>query len=383
MVVTFFPAYRQLVGAERKKLPQDAQKQLTKDPAEASDPRLLEYLILRDLSPPAEPAQISNITGAVELYLRAFSTGYGSQERIQLAKECIAQFPAWSADAYILLAEEHAQSIEKAMDYYQLALETARSTLLLSMMDPAYFDTHSGQFYRLIWTRPYCRAHAGIANCQFKLGRYTDALFNYTSLMSLMDVESIRDLDLFRMAQACLFHLGDISQNGGMVSYSSQDPACSSHYNRFLTSGDVQVLQRALELNPYAAMLLLEKGGRISASQIPYPNTIHLGYLSEAVSYYHLFHTFWTQDQLKQLAGCYAAYLKGRPMFNEDLVSECLQTAIYASFHGRLPRLPIDGRCASGSCTETGKSRCARCRKVACNMIHIAVQEYETHHDSV
>src|SRR3954469_9732173 len=87
-----------------------------------------------------------------------------SRSRIALARKALGISPL-CADAYVLLAEEAARSIEEARDYYAKGVEAGELAL-----GPEGFKEYAGHFWGFLQTRPYMRAGAGLAAALMKLG---------------------------------------------------------------------------------------------------------------------------------------------------------------------------------------------------------------------
>ena len=93
-----------------------------------------------------------------------------SRSRIALARKALGISPL-CADAYVLLAEEAAQSIEEARDHYAKGVEAGELAL-----GPHGFKEYAGHFWGFLETRPYMRARAGLASALLKLGDVDGAI---------------------------------------------------------------------------------------------------------------------------------------------------------------------------------------------------------------
>src|SRR6516162_8847951 len=76
------------------------------------------------------------------------------RSRIALVHKALGISPL-CADAYVLLAEEAARSIEEARDYYAKGVEAGELAL-----GPWGFKEYAGHFWGFLETRPYMRARA-------------------------------------------------------------------------------------------------------------------------------------------------------------------------------------------------------------------------------
>src|SRR5690349_23073939 len=101
------------------------------------------------------------------------------RSRIALAHKALGISPL-CADAYVLLAEEAAQSIEEARDYYAKGVEAGELAL-----GPRGFKEYAGHFWGFLETRPYMRARAGLAGTLVKLGDVAGALDHYRDMLKL------------------------------------------------------------------------------------------------------------------------------------------------------------------------------------------------------
>src|ERR1700719_252462 len=101
------------------------------------------------------------------------------RSRIALARKALGISPL-CADAYVLLAEEAAQSIEEARDYYAKGVEAGELAL-----GPRRFKEYAGHFWGFLETRPYMRARAGLAGTLVQLGDVAGALAHYRDMLKL------------------------------------------------------------------------------------------------------------------------------------------------------------------------------------------------------
>ena len=99
--------------------------------------------------------------------------------RLSLAHQALATSPD-CADAYVLLAEEEADSLARAAEYYEQGAAAGERAL-----GPAYFEENRGHFWGLLETRPYMRARAGLANTLWSLQRRDEAVQHFQALLVL------------------------------------------------------------------------------------------------------------------------------------------------------------------------------------------------------
>ena len=99
--------------------------------------------------------------------------------RVALARKALTVSPL-CADAYVLLAEEEAQSVEDALAYYQKGVEAGERAL-----GPEGFEEYAGHFWGFLETRPYMRAREGLAAALWRLDRHQEALEHYGEMLDL------------------------------------------------------------------------------------------------------------------------------------------------------------------------------------------------------
>ncbi|MBI4002980.1 MAG: hypothetical protein HY348_14515 [Nitrospira defluvii] len=111
-----------------------------------------------------------------------------------LARQALAMFPG-CADAYNVLAETEARSVEEACDFYQQGVDAGQRSL-----GEAFFAENAGHFWGMIETRPYMRARQGLADCLWAIDREQDSIAHSEALLELNpnDNQGIRDVLLSR-----------------------------------------------------------------------------------------------------------------------------------------------------------------------------------------
>ncbi len=123
-----------------------------------------------------------------------------SRARIALAHKALGISPL-CADAYVLLAEEAARSVEEARDYYAKGVEAGQLAL-----GPNGLEEYAGHFWGFLETWPYMRARAGLASALLKLGDVDGAINHFHDMLRLNpnDNQGIRYTLL-----GCLLERGD------------------------------------------------------------------------------------------------------------------------------------------------------------------------------
>jgi len=100
-------------------------------------------------------------------------------KRIALAHEALS-LSAQCADAYVLLAQEEADTLKRAVELYKQGMEAGARAL-----GAKYFRENAGYFWGLLETRPYMRARQGLAETLWRLKRYEEAIEHYRELLRL------------------------------------------------------------------------------------------------------------------------------------------------------------------------------------------------------
>lgn len=138
------------------------------------DHRAKEGLMGRVAGADAEQA----VDEAQELMYQAWESN-DPIERIELAEQAL-QESADCADAWVLLAEESADSLSQAQTYYQKGVEAGERTL-----GKQAFEQDKGHFWGLLETRPYMRARFGLAQCLWEKGDRDAAIGHYQEMLEL------------------------------------------------------------------------------------------------------------------------------------------------------------------------------------------------------
>jgi len=201
-------------------------------------------------------------------------------ERADLAHQALATSPD-CADAFNLLAETEARSVEEAADFYRQAVEAGERAL-----GKRAFEESVGHFWGLLDTRPYMRARQGLAQCLQHTGDIEAAADHYQEMLRLNpdDNQGVRT-----ELMACLLHLGREEELDDLLQAYDEDPFAAWYYTRVLLAfrrhGDSaetrKFLAEALEKNEHVPDYLL---GRKKLPRRP-PGYISLGDVTEAVSY--------------------------------------------------------------------------------------------------
>jgi tetratricopeptide (TPR) repeat protein len=250
--------------------------------------------ILPEASAPNTPLE-----KAQDLVYEALETE-SARKRIQLAKRAL-KTSGDCADAYVLLAEEDAGSLEEARELYQKGVEAGERAL-----GRETFEEDAGHFWGILETRPYMRARQGLAFCLWELGERREAIDHYKQMLDLNpdDNQGIR-----HELASCLLDEELDEELGDLLERYEEDVFAEWAYTRaiwaFRQKGDTEeateVLEEAIEINPYVPLYLL--GHKILPRALP--DLMTLGNESEAVSYVARALTVWlrTPSALEWLRG--------------------------------------------------------------------------------
>jgi len=220
-------------------------------------------------------------------------------KRLSYAHRALATSPD-CADAYLLLAEEEADSRARAAELYQQGVAAGERAL-----GPAFFQENSGHFWGLLETRPYMRAREGLAQTLWSLGRRDEAATHYRALLALNpdDNQGSRYallnllLELERYADAAALlkqykdNMAEWRYTGALLAFrkSGRGP------------GSDRRLKAALKQNPLVPAYLTGKK-RLPGKLPPYYG---YGDEAEAIHYAHRYLAHWrrTPGAVEWLAG--------------------------------------------------------------------------------
>jgi len=253
--------------------------------------------VLRSGGPP-EMAPRTPLEEAQDLMYQAWEAR-GRRRRVELARKALEISPD-CADAYVLLAEETARSLEEALDLYARGVEAGERAL-----GPEAFEEYVGHFWGVLETRPYMRARAGLAECLWALGEREAAMEHYRDMLHLNpgDNQGIRYL-----LAACLLELDRDEELEALLKQYEDDVTADWLYTwallAFRRQGDSPEARRRLReaqrWNPHVPPYLL--GRKRLPRRIP--AYITFGEESEAISYVAAFGESWrrTEGALEWLA---------------------------------------------------------------------------------
>jgi tetratricopeptide (TPR) repeat protein len=241
--------------------------------------------------------------------------------RISLAHKALKISPD-CADAYVLLAEEEADTVQRALELYQKGVIAGRRAL-----GEDYFEENVGYFWGLLETRPYMRAMQGKASCLWQMGRRQEAIDIYSEMMRLNpgDNQGIRYVlvDL-------LLALNRDADLAKLLRQYKEDASAVWRFTRALlefrkagaSTKANRLLQDALEFNPYVLPYLRGK------KRIPnrLPDYIGFGDENEAIEYAANHLNYWRRtpgalDWLQKQADALGPLLAGKESGGTPLAS--------------------------------------------------------------
>lgn len=214
------------------------------------------------------------------------------QQRISLARKALA-VSADCADAYVLLAEESARSLEEALAYYEAGVQAGERAL-----GAEAFAEYEGHFWGVTETRPYMRAREGLVACLWGSEKREEALGHYREMLRLNpnDNQGIRYTLL-----SCLLEEGQDQEAARLLQAYPDDAAAVWLYSAALLTFRQEGasrkahehLQEAMKFNPNIPAYLL--GRRRLPQQLP--PYMGLGDETEAVHYVAGNGHLWRQQE--------------------------------------------------------------------------------------
>jgi len=183
--------------------------------------------IVKGKKMPAAPPK-SAVQFAQDIMYEAWDTE-NKEERLKLTKEALSVSPD-CADAYNLLAEEDAKTLEEAMKLYQKGMEAGRRAL-----GEKIFKENNGHFWGYTPSRPYMRSRFGFMECLWVSGEYDEALGHAREILKLntSDNQGIRYI-----LAAYLTDLGRYDELDDLLNHGEFEDDCMAEwlYTRALLS---------------------------------------------------------------------------------------------------------------------------------------------------
>jgi len=227
------------------------------------------------------------LTRAQQVMYRAWEEP-NPAKRIALAHEALS-LSSQCADAYVLLAEEEADTLKRAFELYKQGMEAGARAL-----GAKYFRENMGYFWGLLETRPYMRARQGLAETLWRLKRYEEAIEHYRELLRLNPgdnqgnryalLDLLIQIERYEEALAVLKQYGD--EWSAVWLYSR---ALLEFQKRGASATARRTLQQAVEENPFVPAYLIGQK-RVPNRQVDYYGW---GDESEAVYYVSEHLNYW------------------------------------------------------------------------------------------
>lgn len=203
------------------------------------------------------PRRDETLDEAHELIFQAWESD-SPRKRLALAHKALKISPLCS-DAYLVLAEDAAASLDEKIAYYRKAVDAGEKAL-----GETCFAKDAGRFWLLIETRPYMRAKEELANALWESGSRDEAVIHYRDMIRLNpnDNQGMRHLLL-----DCLLELGREDEALKLIRSYSKDIFTGWHFGKalalFRSKGDCAVsrksLAKAVAGNPFVLPLLTGK----------------------------------------------------------------------------------------------------------------------------
>ena len=207
------------------------------------------------------------------------------KQRIAIAKKALKISPL-CADAYNLLADESAESVDEALALYRRAVDAGKEAL-----GPGEFVGLAGEFWRFLETRPYMRARAGLGEALWATGDREGAIENFKEMLELNpdDNQGIR-----YVLAAKLLDMGKLDDLKALLETNAGEKSPDIQYTRaliaFSQSTDVadRIAQKAWHTNKHVPAILSGK-----MRPVPMGPFITMGGENEASGYVATFGKAW------------------------------------------------------------------------------------------
>ena len=261
---------------------------------------------------PDEPAQ-TDLRRAQDIVYDAWDVG-SRKGRIKMARQALA-ISADCADAYNILADEDAKTLEERRDLYKKGIEAGTRAL-----GDEFFKDMAGHFWGHVPARPYMRSRAGFMEALWELGGHDDAIIEAKEILALNtgDNQGIRYLYITYLAELGLYkELEDFMDNGGYFDDCGAEwiytLALLSFVKHGVSKESSKCLKTALERNKYVLAYLIG----IKSIPLELPDRITMGGEDEAYCYADRGRAGWKKvpgaiEWLKAQAGLMTAPKTGR-----------------------------------------------------------------------
>jgi len=214
------------------------------------------------------------------------------RRRVRLAKEALKISPD-CADAYVLLAEQTAKTVEEALDLYQAGVAAGERSL-----GEDTFEKATGHFWDIIETRPYLRALLGLAQAHIELGNTGEGI---AALRRIIELNPNDNQGARYELLSVLLETGETAEVHKLLRRYKDDITSAWAYGRalvtFLEHGNTRHsranLQDALHRNIYFPSYLL------GALPLPnnHPEYMEIGEPSEGRNLYYVQGPAWAAHE--------------------------------------------------------------------------------------
>lgn len=172
-----------------------------------------------------------------------------AQKALKVSPDCV--------DAYLILADLEAESLQQAYELTLKAVEAGERALGQEM-----FDENKGHFWLITETRPYMRARIQLGSMLWQLGQPDAAIEHYQALLELNpgDNQGVRYILLNAMLQMCRN-----DEAAALIAQFEDDAFAAWNYNRALlafrqhgrSAAAEEALNAAFGVNEYVPEYLL------------------------------------------------------------------------------------------------------------------------------
>jgi len=257
---------------------------------------------------PLPKRRLSPVERAQEIMYDAWSEPR-RKRRLKLARQAL-RVSQDCADAYVLLGEE-AGSLEEAREMFEKGVAAGERSL------GSLLDEGAGSFWSLVETRPYMRAHLGLAQVLWELGEREKAVEHYRELLRLNpnDNQGVRYLLL-----DALLVLGLDDDAGELLERYSDDHSVEWLYGGALLAfrrlGSCRAadkkLRNAFRYNPFVPVYMLGFGDVSEELPQELPAYFASGSPEEALSYVSEARAWFDEDgaALRWLAESFLAHME-------------------------------------------------------------------------
>jgi tetratricopeptide (TPR) repeat protein len=195
---------------------------------------------LQGIEPPDYQNSLTPAQRAQDKAYDAFASS-GKNSRVKLAKEALA-ISADCPDAYLILAENEAKSVDDALPLLRKGLAAGKK-----LIGDAGFTRHTGEFHKFMSTRPYLRTLFSLAECLTVIEELDEAIELYKEAirLDLSDYYQAKSILVPIMVAAGQYSdaLSFIAQHGVRDTKTLYSKALAS----FALSGDTIEAQDALK----------------------------------------------------------------------------------------------------------------------------------------